>query len=174
MAYRRGPLESGNRSLRPIDLPGHHFKEYPLRSFVDTNIFIYATYPSLPQYSQCREFLRSCLNGSDLWYLSWGVIYEYLRVVTHPRVFSKMTMTLLEAIENVFQFSRSSNVEILQETSAHFRYLKDLCHESNPVYGGILHDAHVVALMREHDIQTIYTADTDFNRFKGIEAISPL
>lgn len=40
--------------------------------------------------------------------------------------------------------------------------------------GPLAHDAHTAALMREHGVRAIYTRDTDFHRFPGIEVVDPL
>lgn len=42
------------------------------------------------------------------------------------------------------------------------------------VSGNLVHDLHTVALMREHEITTIYTRDTGFKLFTGIQAVDPL
>jgi len=40
--------------------------------------------------------------------------------------------------------------------------------------GNLYHDAHTVALMREHGISSIFTRDTDFHRFHFLEVRDPL
>lgn len=145
-----------------------------MRAFIDTNIFVYATSTKFPQFARCRDFLKSCLAGWDSWFVSWGVVYEYLGVVTRPHLFPDAVLSLSEAIENILHFIQSPQVEVIQETPEHVRYLQEVDLESQPVSGRIIHDAHIVVLMKEHDLRTIYTADADFNRFKGIEAINPL
>jgi predicted nucleic acid-binding protein len=40
--------------------------------------------------------------------------------------------------------------------------------------GNLVHDAHTAALMLEHGVRAIYTRDTDFHRFQGIEVRDPL
>jgi toxin-antitoxin system PIN domain toxin len=144
-----------------------------MRAFIDTNVFVYASFPKFTQHSIAKEFLKSCLSGFDSWHLSWGVVYEYLRVATHQKLFSGEVLPLSQAVENVQKFISSPQVEILQETQDHHHYLNDLTSEPHLVSGSIFHDAHSVALMREHDIKKIVTADTDFHRFKGIEVVNP-
>ncbi len=39
--------------------------------------------------------------------------------------------------------------------------------------GNELPDAHVVALMRQHEVATIYTRDRDFRRYEGIMVHDP-
>jgi predicted nucleic acid-binding protein len=42
------------------------------------------------------------------------------------------------------------------------------------VRGNLVPDAHLVALMRQNDVSTIYSHDRDFRRFDGLEVIDPL
>lgn len=145
-----------------------------MKAFIDTNIFVYATYPSFVQNVAATAFLKKCLAGHDPLFLSWGVIYEYLSVATNPRLFIGDTLPFDRAVENMLQVTAAPNVEVLSESADHFPLLKDLQREGNTLQGRLLHDAHSVVLMRENDIKTIYTCDTDFNRFKGIEVLNPL
>lgn len=145
-----------------------------MRAFIDTNLFVYATYPAFPEHIKAKEFLKTCQEGSDLWFLSWSVVYEYLRVVTHTSLFTKGTLTLDKAIENVLNFSSARNIEILSETSDHPKTLTTLAKETRNLSGNLIHDAHHVVLMREHDIKKIYTTDTDLHRFQGVEVVNPI
>lgn len=145
-----------------------------MRAYVDTNIFVYATYPSYPQHEKARNFLKACADGSDTWFLSWGVVYEYLRVVTHPGLFSKERISFPKAVENVLRFTSSKNVELLTETPEHTKLLSALTQEMKTISGNLLHDAHHAVLMREHDLKKIFTTDTDFHRFAGLEVVDPL
>jgi predicted nucleic acid-binding protein len=40
--------------------------------------------------------------------------------------------------------------------------------------GNLVPDAHVVALMKQNDVPTIFTHDRDFRRFDGIAVRDPL
>lgn len=39
--------------------------------------------------------------------------------------------------------------------------------------GNHVPDAHLAALMRQHDVQLIYTRDRDFRRYEGIDPRDP-
>ena len=41
------------------------------------------------------------------------------------------------------------------------------------VRGNLVPDAHLAALMRQHGVDTIWSADRDFRRFDGITARDP-
>ena len=53
---------------------------------VDTNVLVYAADESAPEHERCRALIERWRAGSAAWYLTWGICYEVLRVVTHPRV----------------------------------------------------------------------------------------
>ena len=146
-----------------------------MKGFIDTNIFVYATYSKFPQFEKAISFLKNCIHDRrDSWCLGWNVIYEYLRVVTHPGLFEGETIGFLKAVENVEKFCSASNVEILGETEVHFSFLKNDAKKHTGLVGNILHDFHSVVLMKEHDVGRIYTADTDFHRFSEISVVNPL
>ena len=145
-----------------------------MKSFIDTNLFVYASYRRYPQHEKAKTFLKGCTEGVDRYYLSWGVAYEYLRLVTHPKLFVGETLTFEKALKNVLQFMDFPTVEILQETAEHSKCLSQLEKEGVLLQGNLLHDAHSVALMKEHDIRRIYTADTDFHKFKGLQVVNPV
>lgn len=145
-----------------------------MRSFIDTNIFVYATYDFYAENTRAHAFLKNCLDGGDVWCVSYGVIYEYLRVVTEKRLFSQNAIALEKATDNVHGFLSIGNVEILIETEEHFSILHDLTRTHPRLSGKILHDVHVLTLMKEHSVARIYTADSDYHKFSGITVINPL
>ena len=56
---------------------------------VDTNVLVYAADRAAEGHVRCRGLLEEWRLGPTPWYLTWNVIYEFLRVATHPRVFRK-------------------------------------------------------------------------------------
>lgn len=145
-----------------------------MRAFIDTNLFVYASYPKFNEHAKALQFLKDCLQGRNFWHISWGIIYEYLRVVTHPLLFAGGRLGLAAALENVKKFCLGSNVEILSETPSHLEYLEAAARQSPAFQGNLLHDLHTVVLMKEHDIRKIYTADADFHRFAEVEVVNPI
>lgn len=145
-----------------------------MRAFIDTNIFVYASYSRFHQHHKALAFLKDCPRGSDIWCLGYSVIYEYLKVVTEKRLFSEGTLTLEKALANIESFFSAKNVEILGETEEHIGFLREMNRVMPHLSGGLLHDAHIVALMKEHSVKRIYTADTDFNKFSGITVVNPV
>jgi uncharacterized protein len=54
---------------------------------IDTNILLYAANQACPEHHDCRRFPLETVAAGDSCFLPENVIYEFLRVVTHPRVF---------------------------------------------------------------------------------------
>ena len=50
------------------------------------------------------------------------------------------------------------------------KVMEELTHPS----GNLFFDIRTAALMREHGVRRIYTSDTDFLQFSGIEVSDPL
>ncbi len=53
---------------------------------VDTNVLVYAADVDSQFHVPCRNWLERQRTRPDAWYTTWGILYEFLRVTTHPRV----------------------------------------------------------------------------------------
>jgi len=140
---------------------------------VDTNILVYAVDRDSPDHVPCRELLEQCRSQASPWYLTWGIVYELLRVVTHPRVFRK-PLSLAEAWQFLDALFASPSLRVLLETDRHRHVVAELVKEVPDIAGNLVFDAHTAVLMRENGIRTIYTRDTDFNRFPFLDTIDPV
>lgn len=68
----------------------------------------------------------------------------------------------------------SPSCHLLVETDRHGEVIDELVTEHRELGGNLVHDLHTVALMREHGVTEIRTADEDFRRFPGLRAVNPL
>lgn len=140
---------------------------------VDTNVLVYAADADAPEHGPCRSALESWRLGRTPWYLTWGIVYEFLRMVTHPRVLRRPFDTA-DALSFLDAVLASPSVSILTETARHLEVLTEINDEVALLAGNLYHDAHTAALMREHGIRSIVTRDTDFHRFGFLEVVDPL
>jgi toxin-antitoxin system PIN domain toxin len=139
----------------------------------DTNILLYAAERTFPEHARCRELVEGWRRRVTAWYTTWGILYEFLRVATHPRVFRR-PWPLADAWRFLEVLLDSPGLGILTPTERHRAVASRLFEEVPAVAGNLVHDAHTVILMKEHGIRTIYTRDTDFHRFPGVEVRDPL
>jgi uncharacterized protein len=140
---------------------------------VDTNVLVYAADVSAPEHTRCRLLLERWRAQPGAWYLTWGNCYEFLRVVTHPRVLRK-PWTGHAAWEFLTALQQSPGLSMLTPTDRHAAVLADVISEVPIIAGNLWHDAETAVLMREHGIRRICTRDTDFARFPFVEVVDPL
>jgi predicted nucleic acid-binding protein len=105
--------------------------------------------------------------------LTWPIVYEFLRVSTHLRVFRTPW-----PVDRTWQFVEallaSPGLGVLAPTARHADVAAEVIAELPFLSGNLMHDAHTAVLMREHGIRRVYTRDTDFHRFPFVEPVDPL
>ncbi|REJ83191.1 MAG: PIN domain-containing protein [Acidobacteria bacterium] len=138
---------------------------------VDTNILIYARREELPEHGVALDLLKSLAEGRVLWALPWPSVYEFLRVVTHPRVFDPPT-DLDAALDDLASLLRSPSLVLLGEGRGHFRELRKAARSAR-VFGNLVHESHIAALCLEHGVTELLTRDRDFARFAGLATRDP-
>ncbi|MBA4392282.1 MAG: hypothetical protein C0407_01900 [Desulfobacca sp.] len=140
---------------------------------IDTNILLYGVNGEAEEHRAALAFLHRTAASGEPWFLTEGICYEFLRVATHPKVFTQ-PLTYKEALRFLQPFWRSSSFEILVAGEDHWNLLQEITKETTHPSGNLFFDIRTVTLMREHGIREIYTSDTDFLQFKGITVIHPL
>lgn len=115
--------------------------------------------------------LAGLAEGPAPYALFWPSLYEFLRIVTHHRVFDPPS-TPAEALEAIRDFVAPPTVRVLSETARHPELLDRRLRETR-VAGNLIHDAHLVALALEHGVHQILTLDGDFARFPQVASRNP-
>lgn len=140
---------------------------------VDSNVLVYAADEASPHHAPCRHWLERRRRAPDAWYTTWSILYEFLRVTTHPRVMRK-PWTAAGAWRFVSALLASPGIGVLVATPRHADVAKAVVEEMPELAGNLVHDAHVAVLMREHGVARICTRDADFHRFGFLEVVDPL
>jgi toxin-antitoxin system PIN domain toxin len=138
---------------------------------VDTNVLVAAHRRDAPMHAASYALLERLGSGARPFGIFWPSLYEFLRVVTHHRVFNPPS-SLENALAAMVEFISIPSARLLSETERHAEVLRDVLKES-PVEGNLLHDAHLVALAVEHGVHEIVTYDRDFKRFSQVIANEP-
>jgi hypothetical protein len=113
--------------------------------------------------------LRQLADGAGLVYLFWPVTMAYLRVVTHPRLLQP-PLSLDSGLANVETLLALPHMRSGSEEEGFLARLREVGGPL-PAVGKLVHDAHIVALMRQHGVDTIWTYDRDFRKFDGIRVM---
>ena len=138
---------------------------------IDTNILIHAEVETSRHHGAAIEILRQLAEGPLPWAIPWPCLYEFLRVVTHPRVFHP-PVPLNVALEDLKQILASPSLSLLAETGRHASVLEQVVRQSGAT-GNLVHDAHIAALCLEHGVSEIITGDRDLTRFEGLKIVNP-
>jgi hypothetical protein len=138
---------------------------------IDANILLYASNEASPRSEHSRAFLDRAARETELLYLFWPTVFAYLRIATHPSVFER-PLTPAEAIANIEELLRLPQVQTTGERGGFWPSYQRVAADAD-ARGNLVSDAHLVALMVENGVRTIWTNDRDYRRFEAIDARDP-
>jgi len=138
---------------------------------VDTNVLIYAEMTTSRHHTAARRLLQHLAEDPRPWAIPWPCIYEFLRVVTHPRVYHPPA-PLHVALADLRSILASPSLVLLAETARHADIMAAVV-EGASATGNLVHDAHIAALCLEHGVSELLTGDRDFSRFPGLRMEHP-
>ena len=139
----------------------------------DTNVLVYSVNEDSEYYLPCRNFLNETIHNREPAFLTWGVCYEFLRVVTHPSVL-RPPRSMQEVWGLLEDLLDEPSFGILHPTQRHGAVLSEILEKLPNIRGNISHDLHTAALMREHGVTRICSRDSDFRRFPFLTVIDPV
>jgi toxin-antitoxin system PIN domain toxin len=138
---------------------------------LDTHVLVYALRAETPFHTRARKLLGDLARGKKPWALAWPCIYEFLRVVTHPRVFLPPTPVDI-ALADLQILLDSPSLSMLGEGPSHWKQLRTMVIDG-VARGNLVYDAHIAALLSEHGVTEFLTSDRDFTRFPGLRVRNP-
>lgn len=138
---------------------------------VDANVLLYASDAHSPRHRTARDLLEQLAAGPALVYVFWPVVMAYLRMATHPRIFDN-PLDPDVARANLAALLDRPHVRSPGE-GAGFWAIYENTVERDVIRGNLVTDSHIAALMRQHGVDTIWTADRDFRRFADVTPRDP-
>ena len=142
-----------------------------MSSTFDASVILYASDETSAYHDSARRFLGRIASAGELTYLFWPVVMAYLRIATHASVFER-PLPPDAAVANVDRLLALPHVQTAGEHDRFWTTFRGVTEHAEP-RGNLVPDAHLVALMVENGVRTIWTHDRDFRRFSGIEARDP-
>ena len=134
---------------------------------VDTNVLIYAHRAETDLHATAAGELVALAEGAAHWGLPIFCAVEFLRVVTHRRVFNPPS-TLAQAVDFLEGVSASPSCRIILPGGGFFGLLTAASRRAD-ARGNLMFDAQIAALCREHGISELLTNDRDFERFDDLD-----
>jgi hypothetical protein len=138
---------------------------------IDANLLLHASDASSTFHERALAFLRSSAEGPELLYLPWPVLMTYLRIATHSAIFQD-PLSPAEAERNVEALLGRPHVRTLGELDGFWEVYRRVS-SGGVVRGNLVPDAHLVSLLLQHGVTTLWTHDRDFRRFTGIRVRDP-
>jgi uncharacterized protein len=137
----------------------------------DVNVLVYAHRADAPTHQQCLVWLETVINDDAGFGLADLVLSGFLRVVTHPKVFTNPT-PMPTALVFVEQLRGRPNCVPLNPGPRHWALFEQLC-RTTELKGNLIPDAYLAAIAIEHGAEWI-TTDRDYARFPGLRWRHPL
>jgi len=137
---------------------------------VDTNILVYANREESALHAAALRALRNLAEGDEAWAIPVFCVGEFLRVISHDRLFDPPT-PVLDAVDSVESLLASPSARLLVPADRYLRLFRSLLEESS-TRGNLVFDAQIAAVCLEHGATTLLTEDRDFARFRSLEPLT--
>ena len=137
---------------------------------VDTNVLICANREESALHGVALKALRLLAEGDEAWAIPVFCLGEFLRVVSHDRLFDPPT-PVPHALDSLESLLASPSVRLLTPGDHYLRLLRGLIDESS-VRGNLIFDAQIASVCLEHGASRLLTEDRDFARFRKLKPIS--
>jgi uncharacterized protein len=137
----------------------------------DANLLLYAYDSESPFHRHSAAWWSALMSGEEPVGLCPVVLFSFLRLATHPRVFER-PMTVVEATGRIRSWLEQPNCRVLYPGTAHFEAVGALLGAAGTA-GNLVTDAQIAALALEYDA-IVHSADTDFARFPDVRWKNPL
>jgi toxin-antitoxin system PIN domain toxin len=138
----------------------------------DVNVLVYAhREDSTAEHRAYADWLIELATGHEPFALSVLALSGLVRIVTNPRIFSRMS-----ALDEVFAFIGElvarPTARVIGPGPRHFEIFEEVCRRAGAT-GKLVADAQHAAVAIEHGC-TLVTTDSDFDRFAGLRWRHPL
>ncbi len=138
---------------------------------VDANVLVYAHRGECARHAEFRGWLENLINGAEAFGIAPDLLASFVRIVTHPRIFSPPT-PLDSALAFCAAVLRSDSCVVVRPGARHWQIFTDLCRSAD-VKGNLVADAYLAALAVESGSDLV-TTDRDLSRFPGLRWHPPL
>ena len=140
---------------------------------VDTNLLVYAHRRESRHHDTAASIIRDLAEGDDTWAIPWPCCYEFLSVVTNPRIWRDSATSPEQAWRQLTSWVASPSIRLIGETEDFTRILESFVRRPR-VIGGVVHDARIAAICVAHGAEALLTRDRDFSLFPELKTRDPI
>ena len=137
----------------------------------DANLLLYAYDQSSPFHARAKAWCERIMSGPAPVVLLPAVVFGFVRISTHPRVFQE-PLAVAEAAAHVRAWLARRHVQLHEMLADDMESALRLL-ESAGTAGNLTTDAQIAAVALRLDAE-VQTADLDFGRFPQVRFVNPL
>ena len=135
---------------------------------LDTNIIIDLMVSGYAEHDRARRGLE---NLKDPIFTTHVNVAECLRLLTHPKVFSK-PMKADEAVKNLESFFSANSLTVLNQSDRWWLDIPGIASQDIlGLAGNDIFDTQIALCLRYNGIKRIWTRDSGFKRFGFLQVI---
>ena len=140
---------------------------------IDTNLLVYAHRRESRHHAAAAALLRTLAEGDTPWAVPWPCCYEFLSVVTNPRIWRDDATSSEQAWRQLAAWIASPSLRLIGETDGFPEILERFVRRPR-VLGAVVHDARIAAICVAHGAEALLTRDRDFALFPELRTRDPL
>ena len=140
---------------------------------IDTNLLVYAHRPEVRVHETAARLVRALAEGSDAWAIPWPCCYEFLSIVTNPKIWGNHATPQQRAWRQLEAWTASPSNSLIGETADFLAVLSTFVQRPR-VHGAVVHDARVAAICVAHGVEALLTRDRDFALFPELRTRDPI
>lgn len=137
----------------------------------DANLLLYAYDESSPFHERAKAWCEGVMSGPSPLSLLPSVVFGFVRIATHPRVF-KDPLSVSEAADHVRSWLARRHVQLHEMLPEDVACALGLL-ETAGTAGNLTTDAQIAAVALRLDAE-VHTSDLDFGRFPKVRCLNPL
>ena len=136
---------------------------------LDTNILVFAHREEFEEHERALMWVRHLASRDAPWGLPVFALGEFVRVVTHRRVFDPPS-SLKDALGALGALVASPGLRLLSPGRRYPSFFAEAVRVGKAT-GNLAFDAQIAAVCREHGVSRLLTQDQDFSRFPWMEIV---
>jgi toxin-antitoxin system PIN domain toxin len=134
-------------------------------------LLLYAYDESSPFHERAKAWCEEVMSGPSPLSLLPAVVFGFVRIATHPRVF-KDPLSVSEAADHVRSWLAMRHVQLHEMLPEDVACALGLL-EAAGTAGNLTTDAQIAAVALRLDAE-VHTSDLDFGRFPKVRCLNPL
>ncbi len=139
---------------------------------LDTSLLVFAINRFAPEHARAASVVERLADGERPWALPSSVVHEFLGFVTHPHAVAR-ALRPLDALGFIDELLATPGVRLLAPGARHASVLREVL-ELVGTTSGLPPGLETAALLREHGVRELLSADRGMRRFPFLDVRDPL